>query len=118
MQVFECVCAHAHQWFVLASGRDDPALACCPDGHPVVTAIPLPLAHSLAVAMIPAATSSGGAGAAGEHDRYFVLLSDLAGCEQRLSSRAYRWEEAVAVARSLVWRDPGQAFARWDALPP
>ncbi len=118
MQVFECVCARAHQWFVLAAGRDDPALARCPDGHEVVTAVALQLAHSLAVAMIPAATSSGGANEVGEHDRYFVLLSDLAGREQRLSSRAYRWEEAVGVARSLVWRDPGQAFARWDALPP
>src|SRR5262249_29768365 len=94
-----------------------PKTTTCPEGHYIVQGTLDRPAFPLVVGTVPAAYL-GHRDQVALQGRFHLVACDLDRAQERISSRAYSWAEAVGLSEKFRELSPGQAWALWDKLKP
>ncbi|MHC5824488.1 MAG: hypothetical protein ACYT04_53780 [Nostoc sp.] len=113
------MCDFGHQWTLFKDKQDpeDSGDCVCSEGHPAVTLSKEPALDDVEITFRPAGRvvdtvkeQVHGRG------KYYIVISNLAGTQERVSKKVYSWEEIYQIGKRFDKRSFEWALTYWESL--
>lgn len=115
------MCDFGHQW-TLFKDEDDPECegdCLCSSGHEAVTLIRQPAIDDVQITFRPAGrVADRVTGQVVGRGKYYLVISDILGTQERVSEKQYTWEKACQIAQKFDKRSFEWALKYWERVSP